>query len=128
MIIGELRLPFYFQGDEMKYKVLNTCFDDGIMYEEGSIVEFPKEKPVSRHFQPLEEVKEVVAPIPHRTEPMTMEDGKKRNLVGGFGKSVENQKIDRIMTTDKVPNNVPKDIKKKRPARKKGAGSVKKSN
>lgn len=93
---------------------MTKCFGfRGKVWEEGEIVEvLPSENP-PKHFMLLEEVSEVKKTEPHRTEPMEMVAGKNREVIGGLGNTMEGQKIPRIMTTDKVPNNVKSVIKRK---------------
>ena len=107
----------------MKYKVVNTCVGfRGLHWEEGQIVEIePSENP-PRHFVPLENVPEKPKAEPHRTEAFEVAPGMKRGIVGGMASSLENTKIDRIMTTDKVPNFSQPYVKT---SKKKDVGSVK---
>ena len=99
----------------MKYKVTVDCFGfRGQYWVKGTIVDVsPGEKP-PRHFSPLESVVEENKVEPHRTEAKEMPAGKTLEVKGGMAAGLENQKLDRVLTTDKVPNNVPEETPKKR--------------
>jgi len=107
----------------MKYKVLKKCagFRGRLWKNVGEIVDIdPSENPPTQ-FQPLGEIKPVeVKPIDPRA-PVEVEPGKTLKMRGGFGSTLETVKLGRVLTTDKVPN-------KRVPRKKKGAGSVKKSD
>ena len=105
----------------MKYKVLRKCAGfRGRLWKEGEIVEIePSENPPACNFQPLETIKPVEAKIDPRA-PVEVEPGKTLKIRGGFGSTLETVKLDRVLTTDKVPN--------KKTLKKKGVGSAKKSD
>lgn len=109
----------------MQYKVTKKCAGfRNQLWEKDTIVDDvgPNER-VPTQFVLLEEVKEPEkAPIDPRA-PVEVEPGKTLKLRGGFGREVEQEKIGRIMTIDKVPNDgkPPRKLRKK-----KDAGSVKK--
>ncbi|MFA5217138.1 hypothetical protein [Sulfuricurvum sp.] len=100
----------------MDYKVVRTCFGfRGLKWIEGTIVHDidPSENP-PKHFVPLNQAPKEEPKEPHRTEPKEMDPGKSREVTGGFAHGSGIQKIDRIMTTDKVPNNAKQNPKLKR--------------
>jgi hypothetical protein len=95
----------------MDYKVVTKCVGfQGKKWEVGTIVDIdPSENP-PKHFVPLNQVasEPQKKTEPHRTEPVEMAPGKNREVIGGMGSGLEKQKLGRIMTTDKVPNDKPK--------------------
>jgi len=101
----------------MKYKVMTTCFGfRGRKWEAGEVVDInPSENP-PKHFVSLASAPPEEVRIPHRTEPQEMPIGKNREVEGGLAHGL-NLKLDRILTTDKVPNNVQQPVKLKRRGR-----------
>lgn len=105
----------------MKYKVITTCAGfKGQHWKKDTIVEIdPKENP-PKHFVPLEQVAPTLPKAePHRTEAREIGAGKTLGVQGGMAVGLEDSRIDRIMTVDKVPNNVANRIKAKREDKKK---------
>ena len=115
----------------MKYKVINSCFGfRGRYWTAGEVVDLdPSENP-PRHFVPLEEVPVEAPRVPHRTEAVEVIPGQQRKVIGGMSVGLEKTKVDRIMTTDKVPigKEVVKKTPKRRTKKKADAGSVKRSS
>ncbi len=107
----------------MKYRVVTNCAGfRGQFWEKGTIVDLdPKENP-PHHFVPVDKNPEPPKPPPHRTEAIEVEPGQERKVVGGMSAGLEVNKIDRIMTVDKVPNQSQYSASSK----KKDAGFVKK--
>lgn len=79
----------------------------------GTIVDIDPSQNPPRFFVPLETVVEQQKVV-HRTEPIEMTPGKNREVVGGLAHDLNKTVLPRILTTDKLPNNVEPIIKKKR--------------
>ena len=115
----------------MKYLVKTNCAGfRGIYWERGTIVDIDPEENPPKHFEPIGEVEsEKEKPVDPRA-PVEVEPGKNRSVTGGFAATIEKNKLDRVLTTDKVPNGIepPPIVKVRRRRKKKGVGSVKKSD
>ena len=109
----------------MKYKVVTRCFGyQGRLWEVGEIVDVREgDELPPKHFILLEIEK--VKPAPHRTEAREVKPGESLDVKGGMGLGLKAQKIDRVMTTDKVPIIKPGEPNPQ--LKKKDAGSVKRS-
>jgi hypothetical protein len=106
----------------MRYRVVRDCAGfRGRFWEKGTIVDIdPSENP-PHHFVPADANPEPIKPPPHRTEAVEVAPGQERKVIGGMNVGLDVNRIDRVMTVDKVPNSQSNGTVKK-----KDAGSVKK--
>jgi len=115
----------------IKYKVTTLCQFQTRLWQAGEVAEIPENVKVPRFFVPIDKAPiEKPKPIV-RTEAVEVEPGKMRKPEGGMSTGLKTNELPRILTTDKVPNNVSEeDIQRKKSVRRrrKDAGSVKKSD
>ena len=89
------------------HKVVTKChgFRGQLWHVDEEVdIDLSREKP-PKHFVPLEALPEAKKREPHRTEAREVKPGESLRIQGGIAASLENTKLPRILTTDRVPHN-----------------------